>query len=106
MGIYKIEETGFIIQTEKGKDVYDQLYQNPDVELCFNNLKEGIQVRVRGKVTPIEDISAKAQVLVDRPMLQKYTTGPQDVGMFLLKNGKATVWTMAVNLEPKTWVQL
>jgi pyridoxamine 5'-phosphate oxidase len=106
MGIYKIEESGIIIQTQKGKDVYDQLYKSPDVELCFYNQKEGTQIRIRGKVTPIEDVTVKAQAIVDRPFLQKFTKGPQDVGLFLLKNGKAHVWNMTTNMQPKTFVQL
>jgi uncharacterized pyridoxamine 5'-phosphate oxidase family protein len=107
MGIYKIEESGIIIQTQKGKDIYNQLYKNPPVELCFNNLKEGIQVRIRGKVKPIEDVAAKKQCLeVDRPFLKKFVSKPEDVGLFLLKNGTAHVWSMATNMQPKTFVQL
>jgi uncharacterized pyridoxamine 5'-phosphate oxidase family protein len=106
LGIYEVEETGIIIQTQKGKDLYTQLYADGRVELCFNNLKEGIQIRIRGKATPIEDIEAKKKALAKRPFLQKFITGPQDIGLFLLKNGKATVWTMSVNMQPKDYIQL
>ena len=46
MIIYRADESGIIFQSWTAKDVFKQLCDNPAVELCFNNYKEGIQIRV------------------------------------------------------------
>ena len=47
-------EDGIVLQVWKDKDVGIQLAQNPEVEMCFNNYSEGIQIRVRGRVELVE----------------------------------------------------
>lgn len=106
MGIYRIGEDGIIIQTFKFKDVYKQMSASPDVELDFHSMKDGMQVRIRGKVKPLDDIELKKQVLEERPNLKKFVSSPEDVGLFLLKNGVAHVWTMATNADPKVFIDL
>ena len=50
IGIVKADEDGIVIQTSTYKDVYKQLSANPNVELCFNNFDQGIQVRLIGSL--------------------------------------------------------
>jgi len=59
IGIYRADENGIIFHTEKAKDLYKQLSKNRNVELCFNNYKDRIQVRVSGTVEPVDDMELK-----------------------------------------------
>ena len=72
IGIIKADEDGILFQTWKNKDLGKQLDQNTEVEFCFNNYEERVQIRVRGKVTPIEDTAVKEGVLVKSPQFQKF----------------------------------
>jgi len=105
--IYDADENGIIIQTWKIKDIHQQIIKNPEVELCFNDSKAGVQVRVNGKVEIIEDLAFKKKVVVDRPFMKPVVEakGYDVVALYRLK-GKATVWTMATNFTPKTYVNL
>jgi pyridoxamine 5'-phosphate oxidase len=107
IGIYGADENGIIIQTCKIKDIYKQLTKNPEVELCFNDLKDWIQIRVSGKVEIIEDMDMKQKVIADRTFLKPLVDakGYDVIALYRLK-GKATVWTMGANLEPKTYVEI
>ncbi|MBA7628785.1 hypothetical protein ES703_36281 [subsurface metagenome] len=107
IGIVSADEDGIIIQTGTYKDLYKQLSANPNVELCFFNPKDGIQVRVSGAVEPVEDIKVKEAIVAQRqflkPIVEKEGYGA--IVVYRLK-GVAYVWSFAVNLEPKTYVQL
>ena len=104
--VFKVDEDGILIQTWKSKDLGKQLDRNPEVELCFNNYKDGIQIRVRGNVNVIEDAAMKARVLIDRPNLKKFADGGHEVALYRLKKGLAHIWTMQKNFEPKAFVEL
>ncbi len=108
IGIYRADENGIIIQTSKVKDLYKQLSANPNVELCFNNSKGSMQVRVSGTVELDEDIELKKEILAKRhflkPLVEK--EGYEVLAIYRLKKGAATVWTFPTNLAPKTYIQL
>lgn len=107
MGIYSVDEDGIIIQTWTIKDIHQQILKNPEVELCFNDRKAGIQVRVSGTAEIIDDLDFKKKVVEKRPFMKPTVEkrGWDVVALYRLK-GKATVWTMATNFEPKTYVDL
>ena len=107
MGIYDADENGIVIQTWTIKDIHQQILKNPEVELCFNDLKGGIQVRVSGRAEIIDDIEFKKKVVEKRPFMKPTVEkqGLDVVALYRVK-GKATVWTMATNFEPKTYVDL
>ncbi len=107
IGMVSADGDGIIIQTGTYKDLYKQLSANPNVELCFFNAKDGIQVRVSGAFEPVEDIKVKEEIVVQRPFLKPIVEkeGYGAIVIYRLK-GKATVWSFATNLEPKTYVQL
>ena len=94
------------IQTAKNKDLYKQLCKNPQAELCFNNFKDGVQLRVRGIFQPVEDTELLKQVLEDRPFLKTLIPKGYEVALFRLTDAIAHVWTMKTNLEPKTYIEL
>ncbi len=64
--------------TNKTKDVYKQLFQNPDIEIsCMGT--DGIWLRMRGKIAFDESRDAKAQVFVENPdLLKRYPKGADD----------------------------
>jgi uncharacterized pyridoxamine 5'-phosphate oxidase family protein len=106
IGIIKADEDGILFQTWRSKDVGKQLEQNPDVEFCFNNYEERLQVRVRGKVEPVKDTAMKEKILEQRPQFQKLVDEGQELVLYRLKNGLAHVWTFDKNFEPKTFISL
>ena len=106
MQIFKIDEDGITIQTWQSKDLGKQLARNPQVELCFNDFSEGIQIRVRGKVKIVEDITLKEQVLRERPYLKKDVEAGHEMVFYCLQNGLAHVWTREKNFERKVFIEL
>jgi len=107
MGIVKADENGIIIETGTFKDVYKQLSANPNVELCFYNAKDGIQVRVSGAVEPVDDLELKKEIIAQRPFLKQRVEegGYEAMAVYRLK-GLAYVWTFQTGLAPKTYIQL
>ena len=107
IGIVKADEDGIIIQTGTYKDIYKQLSANHNVELCFHNAKDGIQVRVSGAVEPLDDLELKKEIVEERKFLKPIVEkeGYEAIVVYRLK-GMATVWSFKTNLDPKTYVQL
>jgi len=108
IGIVKADENGIILQTSTRKDIYKQLSANKNVELCFNNAQEGIQVRVSGTVEEVDDAELKAEVMAQRPFLkeevEKGVYG--EVAIYRMTKGVAQIWTMMTNMDPKKYIQL
>lgn len=110
MLLYKGDEKGIIFHTGKMKDVHRQLSNNPKVELCFNNYQDHIQVRIMGVVELIEDLELKKEIVNSpgreflKPWIEKM--GYETFAVCKLRNGRATVWTMETNFEPKSYIDL
>ncbi len=106
--IYRADENGIIFTTGRDKDVNKQLSANPAVELCFYNADEGCQIRIEGNVEMLDDLELKMQIVEQFSFLKPWvdSEGYEILIPFCLKNGKAVVWTMETNLEPKKYVQL
>lgn len=108
IGTYKADERGILIQISTPKDVYKQLAKNPKVELCYNNLAKGIQLRINGTAEFLEDQSLKEEVLKDRPFLKSLvdTEGYGAIKVFRVSNASAHVWTREKNFAPKEYISL
>jgi pyridoxamine 5'-phosphate oxidase len=109
MLIYQADKNGIVFHTAKTKDLHKQLSVNPEVELCFNNYKDNIQVRVSGKMELVEDLALKKEIVSKRKFLQPWVEergGYDFIAVYCLKKGVATVWTMAANFDPKTYIRL
>jgi pyridoxamine 5'-phosphate oxidase len=108
IGIVKADENGIVFQTSTPKDLYRQLSANPSVELCFNNYRDSIQVRVSGTVEPVDDIELKQAIIAKRPFLKLLVErdGYGAIVLYSLKRGIAHVWTPKVNFAPKSYIQL
>jgi pyridoxamine 5'-phosphate oxidase len=108
MGMVKADENGIIFQCWKIKDLHKQVVANPEVELCFNT-KDGKQIRVSGRIEIVEDLAMKKEIEAKRTFMTpiiKANGGYDVVAIYRIKNGKAMVWTMAQNFDPKTYVEL
>jgi uncharacterized pyridoxamine 5'-phosphate oxidase family protein len=106
MGIPRADEKGIVIQTVTLKDVYKQLCDNPNVELCFNDFDSHAQLRVSGKAELLNDPDLLKEILEERPFLKGIADkhGKEAVALFIVKHGRAAKWTMKTNLEPKDTV--
>ncbi len=108
MMLYRADENGIIFNTGENKDVHKQLLANPQVEMCFYSAEEQRQVRIGGTVEVLEDLELKKQVVKDYPFLKEWVDreGYDVLIVYCLKSGRATVWTMETNFQPKEYVQL
>jgi pyridoxamine 5'-phosphate oxidase len=108
MLIYRADDQGILMHTGTTKDLYKQIAANPRVELCFNNMKDNVQVRVSGKAVLVEDQTLKEEVVANRPFMKPWIDqhGYKFLAVFRVTEAVATVWTMAGNLEPKILIPL
>jgi len=108
MVIYRADENGIIFQSWTVKDVFKQLSENPEVELCFNNYQDRIQIRVSGTAELLEDIELKKEILAERPYLKQWVgeLGYEAVAVYILMKPLATAWTREVNFAPKDYIAL
>lgn len=105
----KSDEHGILFHTGKMKDLFIQIMNNQNIEMCFVNEDKSIQIRVSGKAKLIEDINVKNDLVVKRPFLkaiEEKQGGLDFLAVFQLEDGVATVWTMETNLLPKEFVNL
>lgn len=106
--ILRADEQGLLFNTGVTKDLYHQIEGNPAVELCFYDPAIQVQVRVRGRFTAQKDDQTFKLVLEKLPFLKPVVAerGTGVLAPYILKKGRATVWTMANNMAPKTYVEL
>ena len=110
MLLFRADEHGIVFNTGKIKDLYRQLIDNPQVEMCFTNgiFENLIQVRVSGTVEAVEDLDLKKEIVQKRDFLKPWIeqAGYDALAVFRLKHGTALVWTMATNVAPKEFISL
>ena len=100
--LWRANEDGFYFETFNPKDVYEQLKNNPKVEICFFNnesdLEKAKTMRLTGEVEFLDDPDLKKQLLADWPFLQD---AEPVLEIFRVQSGKAFFWTMADVLKEK-----
>jgi uncharacterized pyridoxamine 5'-phosphate oxidase family protein len=108
LGLYRADEDGIILQSDKRKDLHKQLVENPEVEICFCDVKNFIEVRVSGRIEIVEDLALKKEIVEARPYVKPVVEqmGYDTIAVYRLKNGKATFWSVKEPLAPKTYVDL
>jgi pyridoxamine 5'-phosphate oxidase len=110
MGTYRADENGIIFSMQTPKDVYKQLVENPETELCYYS--DGVQVRVSGRFQEVKDLVLKKEITEKRPFYKPGVEkdGWDYVGAFILKKGRATVLDMKGPPTPpgvaKNWLEL
>ena len=110
LGTYRADDNGIIFSMQSDKDVYKQCMKNPETEICY--YADGVMVRVSGQMEPIADMELKKEITEARPFLKPGVekNGWDYVGVFKVKNAKATVMDMKAGPPapgaPKEWVEL
>ncbi len=110
MGTYRADENGIIFSMQSPKDVYKQLINNPETELCY--YANGVQIRVSGRMQHVTDMVLKKEIVEKRPFYKPGVEkeGWDYVGVFILKHGKAYVIDMKGPPSPvgvpKTFIDL
>ena len=110
MGTYRADENGIYFSMQTPKDVYKQLIKNPETELCY--FADGVQIRVTGQMQEVKDLALKKEVVEKRPFYKPGVdqNGLGYVGLFKMKNAKATILDMKGPPSPvgvpKVWVDL
>ncbi|MDD5092871.1 MAG: pyridoxamine 5'-phosphate oxidase family protein [Dehalococcoidia bacterium] len=108
--IYRADEKGILFHTGKMKDLHKQLVANPKVEMCFNDLQKGIQVRVAGTAELVEDLNLKKEIVSKREFLKNWIDSKlvtyDTLAVYRVRDCVATVWTMATNFAPTTYVRI
>lgn len=108
MAHYRADDKGIIFHTGAKKDLMEQIRKCPKAEMCVFDQDSGVQVRVRGDVEVFEDRVLQEEIVAARPFLKPIVEaiGWDALVLFRMVNCVATVWTMADNLSPKTFVRL
>ena len=108
MLLFRADEAGIIFHTASNKDVFTQVKQNPNVELCFQG--NGTQIRVAGMLEEVTDAALREEIFnhPSRTFLQAWKANGVDklLKIFCLKDGIATEWTMETNFNDKEFVNL
>lgn len=106
--MYRVDDNGVILQSDKRKDFYKQVLKNPQVELCFYDSTKFVEVRVNGRIEIVEDLALKKEIVESRafekPVIEKF--GYDTIVVYRLRNGKATAWSFTTEVEPKAYVDL
>lgn len=115
MFLYKADESGIVFHTGPFKDVYRQITKNPNVQMCFYDQTQNIQIRVRGMLELISTDALKEEISShpSRMFMQSWKANcetKQDFynmfDVFCLKNGLANIWTFEMNFVPKEDIAL
>jgi uncharacterized pyridoxamine 5'-phosphate oxidase family protein len=114
MMLYRANEDGILFHTGTMKDVYVQIMKNPRVEMCFNDFKAGVQLRVAGKLEPVDDNVLKDEIAEHptRGFVKAWREGGvfkdfyAEFVVFRMRGGRAAVWSMDRNFAPKETFEL
>ena len=110
LGTYRADENGIIFSMQSDKDVYKQVVNNPETEICY--FAEGVTIRVTGQMQPVVDLELRKEIAEARPFLKPGVEqhGWDYVGVFKVNNAKATVMDMKAGPPApgasKTWIDL
>ena len=115
MLLYKADEDGIVFHTGPFKEVYQQILDNPNVQLCFYNQQQNLQIRIRGKLEMTNDRAIKEEIVnhPTRAFMQSWKADGKSeeefytmFSVFRLSNGIANVWTFESNFKPKEDITL
>lgn len=114
MLLYRADESGIVFHTGTFKEVYKQIENNPNVEMCFNDFKKGVQLRVSGELNELTDKALKDEIAghPSRAFLRhwkeegKMEDFYKELAVFKLQPDKATIWSMDRNFTGKEEIAL
>ncbi|MBO6145701.1 MAG: pyridoxamine 5'-phosphate oxidase family protein [Bacilli bacterium] len=98
-GTAEIFENHLYVQTGKSKKVYNQIKENPYVELC--GFKDGKWIRVSGKLIEDDRVEARKDMLDKNPDLRNmYDENDDNTVVLYFEKAIATIYSFTEN--PKT----
>jgi pyridoxamine 5'-phosphate oxidase len=114
MFLYRADEKGIVFHSGAMKTVHRQISANPRVELCFNDFKTRVQVRVAGSLQVVDDKALMEEIYAhpSRQFLKPWReAGPlkdfyNTFKVYRLAHGKAVWWTAERNFAPKEEIEL
>jgi pyridoxamine 5'-phosphate oxidase len=108
MMMYRADEKGILFHTSDTKDLWHQVKANPNVEICFNDLANNLQIRVEGRAQIVEDPDLKKEIVEERTFLKPFVekNGYEPMKVFRVTGCRAQVWTMSTNFAPKEYIDL
>jgi pyridoxamine 5'-phosphate oxidase len=108
MMMVRADKEGILFQTADLKDLWAQIQSNPKVEICCNDFKSGLQVRLIGLAEAVEDQRLKEEIVEKRSFLKPWVEkrGYQMIKLFRVRDCKAFVWTMEKNFDPKEYIDI
>ena len=93
-GTAEIFEEHLYIQTGKSKDVFKQILDNPNVEICA--FKDGKWIRVEGNLIVDDRVEAKKDMLDKNPTLRNmYNENDDNTAVLYFEKGKAIISSFA-----------
>ena len=108
MLLFRADKSGIVFHTASTKDVFSQIKQNPNAELCFQG--NGTQIRVSGVLEEVDDNILREEIFnhPTRAFLQAWKANGVDklLKIFRLNDGTATQWTMETNFNEKEFIDL
>jgi len=103
--LHSANEDGLTMSTWKQKDLYQQIFSNPNVELCFYDSRQGKQLRIHGQIELINEDNLKKEILKRFKFLQFQAdrVGIDSMVVFRLAQGQATTWSLSTAFEEKKY---
>ena len=95
MGLFSVDEKGFLFNTQSVKALDKQLHANRKVEVCFYTTPMKM-MRVTGEIEFISDPAIKAKILKDRTFLKEFEN---ILSIFRIYKGECVFWTMADSMK-------
>ena len=91
-GVVNIYEDKLYIQTGRSKNVSKQIQINPNVEIC--GFKDGVWLRLEGKLVRDDRREAKVSMLESNPMLKSmYSADDDNTEVLYFEKGKGTFYS-------------
>ncbi len=90
-----VDDEGLVFCTGTHKDVCKQLLSNAAVELSYWSEEEGVQLRIRGQMRPVDSIDLKTHIVETsftflKPVVAEH--GYESLGLFRLEQGEFRSW--------------
>ena len=114
MLLFSADEKGIVFHTGATRDMYRQIRENPNVELCFIDNEQMRQVRVSGTLEIVCGNEMK-EIIAEHPSRgfvkeMRDSMNRQDFYdsfiVLRMQGGKAKIWTYENNLGPDLEVAL
>lgn len=114
MLLYRADKNGIFFHTASSKDLYKQILQNSNVELCFLDSQSHVQLRVSGTLDFAENRELKDEI-INHPSRSFLTSWKASISaeefyesfiVLRMCGGRATLWSMETNFAKKEFFDL